>query len=103
MFEIRIDGAPSGIVADAREDAYGFRGYNIREICLDVTHRGKRFGPHILQHLAHKLPSANPDCVLWGHIHPANTPSLRNALSIGREIAGRHVWLTPDGYPGMLA
>jgi hypothetical protein len=39
--------------------------------------------------------------VLWGTIHPANSPSLRNALSVGREIVGGYVWVVPAGLSGM--
>jgi hypothetical protein len=53
-----------------------------------------------MQHLLENLP-AEPGDVLWGTIHPDNTASLRNALSIGREPVGGYAWITPRDLPGM--
>ncbi|GAB2471255.1 hypothetical protein GCM10027030_02400 [Luteococcus sediminum] len=38
-------------------------------------------------------------CPLWGSIHPDNQPS--NALSLGREVVGAYIWLTPTGLRGL--
>jgi L-amino acid N-acyltransferase YncA len=102
LFEVLVDGAPAGVVAAVREDAHGMRGFSLQEICLDAEHRGRRLAPGVMQRLADELPAAGGD-VLWGTIHPDNTPSLRNALSIGREVVSGYVWVTPEGLPGMAA
>ncbi|QPZ39007.1 hypothetical protein [Paramicrobacterium chengjingii] len=99
LFEVTVDGVSAGITALARDDSFGLRGWCVQEICLDRVHRGRGFGPVVLCDLARRLP--NPDDVLWGHIHPGNTASLRNAFAAGREIVGGQLWFTPDGYPGM--
>lgn len=100
LFGVLVDGQPAGVVAAVREDAYGLTGFLVEEIALDTAHRGKRLGPVVLQRLAERLP-AGPSDVLWGHVHPDNTPSLRNALASGREVVSTLVWITPEGSPGM--
>ena len=101
LFDIVVDGVNAGTIAAAREDAYGLHGYCMEEICIDARHRGRGLGTAALDLLSHELPVEAGDEVLWGHIHPGNTPSLRNAQAIGREIVSGHLWLTPAGYPGM--
>jgi hypothetical protein len=54
----------------------------------------------VLQRLVDDLPAEDGD-TLWGTIHPGNTPSLRNATSIGRRLVGGYVWVTPAELPGM--
>ncbi len=100
LFAALVDGQPAGVVAAVRADAHGMTGFLVEEIALDTAHRGKGLGPVVLQRLAERLP-AGPHDVLWGHIHPNNTPSLRNALASGREVVSTLVWITPDGFPGM--
>lgn len=101
LFEVVVDGLASGVVAAARDDAYGFTGHSVQEICLDAAHRGRGFGPAALEHLAQALPAPHGSEVLWGHVHPENSASLRNARAVGREIVGGHVWISPAEYPGM--
>lgn len=100
LFDIRVSGTPAGIVAGERDDAYGFTGFCMQEIVLDSAHRGNQVGVAALQRLCHELPVAADD-VLWGHIHPDNLPSLRNAQASGRMVVTAHVWVTPTGYDGM--
>lgn len=100
LFEVTISGTPAGVVAAVRYDAHGMRGFSIEELCLDQQHRGNGHAQAVLRHLAERLPQAAGD-VLWGTIHPANTPSLRNALSMGRRQVAADVWITPSGLPGM--
>lgn len=96
LFEVLVDGDPSGVVAGLHYDAHGMRGFSVKELCLDAEHRGRRLAPAAVQRLVDELPS-RPDDVLWGTIHPANAPSLRNALSIGREVVGGYVWVRVAG------
>jgi L-amino acid N-acyltransferase YncA len=100
LFEVLVHGEPAGVVAAMREDAHGLAGFEVEEICLDAAHRGRRLAPATLQRLVDELP-ARPGDVLWGTIHPDNQPSLRNALSIGRQVVGGYLWVTPAGWPGM--
>lgn len=100
LFEVLVDGAPAGVVAGLRYDAHAMAGFSVQELCLDRAHRGRRLAPAAVQRLLEELP-ADPGDVLWGTIHPANTPSLRNALSIGRALVGGFVFVTPAGSPGM--
>jgi L-amino acid N-acyltransferase YncA len=102
LFEVLADETPAGVVAALRTDDHGMTGFSVQEICLDPEHRGRRLGPAVAQRLADELP-ARPADVLWGTIHAANAPSLRNALSIGRSLVGGYVWVTPAGLPGMPA
>jgi L-amino acid N-acyltransferase YncA len=100
LFDVVVDGRTAGVVAVTRDDAYGLTGFGVEEIVLDAEHRGHGYGPLVLRQLARALPAAPAD-VLWGHIHPGNTPSLRNALASGREVVSSMVWVSPTGYPGM--
>ena len=100
LFEVIADGAPAGVVAALRDDAHSMTGFAVQELCLDASHRGQRMAPATVQRLIDELPAQRGD-VLWGTIHPANTPSLRNALSVGRVTVGGYAWVTPGGLPGM--
>ena len=100
LFEILGEGRPAGVVAGLRHDDHAMRGFSVQEICLDPAHRGRRLAPGVIQRVVDELPAGDGD-VLWGTIHPANRPSLRNALSVGREVVGGYVWVTPAGMPGM--
>jgi L-amino acid N-acyltransferase YncA len=100
LFEVLVDEVAAGVVAAVRDDDHALRGFSVQELCLDPAHRGRRLAPAVVQRLLDELP-ARPGDVLWGTIHPANTPSWRNALAVGREPAGGFVWVTPGGWPGM--
>jgi L-amino acid N-acyltransferase YncA len=100
LFEVLADGDPAGVVAGLRYDAHGMTGFSVQEVCLDAHHRGRRLAPAVVQRLVDALP-AGPGDVLWGTIEPRNAPSLRNALSVGREVVGSYVWVTPAGWKGM--
>jgi len=100
LFDVLVDGRPAGVVAAAREDAHGMAGSTVVELCLDAGHRGRRLAPAALQRLVDELP-ARPGDVLWGTIHPDNSPSLRSALSTGRTITSSVVMVTPSGCAGM--
>jgi hypothetical protein len=100
LFEVRLDDEPAGVVAAVRDDAHGMSGFSVEELCLDADRRGRRLAPGILQWLVDELPATDGD-VLWGTIHPDNTPSLRNSVSVGREVVGGYAWVTPAGLPGM--
>ncbi len=100
LFEVLADGEPAGVVCAVRDDDHGMSGFCVQEICLDRRHLGRRLAPAVLQHLLDALPAGEGD-VLWGTIHPDNAPSLRNSMSIGREVVGGYVWVTPAGLPGM--
>jgi L-amino acid N-acyltransferase YncA len=100
LFEVLVDQAPAGVVAAVRDNAHAMAGFCVRELCLDSTHRGRHVAAAMLQRLIDQLPASATD-VLWGTIHPRNTPSLRNALSVGRVPVGGYAWVTPAGLPGM--
>ncbi len=100
LFEVIVDGHAAGAVAAIRDDAHGMTGFSVQEICLDERNRGQRRAAGVMQHLLQLLPDEDED-VLWGTIHPDNTPSLRNSRSIGREPVGGYVWVTPTGLPGI--
>ena len=100
LFEVLLDGEPAGVVAAVRDDAHGMSGFSVEELCLDTVRRGRRLAPGVLQRLVDELPAEDGD-VLWGTIHPDNAPSLRNSVSVGREVVGGYAWVTPAGLPGM--
>jgi L-amino acid N-acyltransferase YncA len=100
LFEVLVDDRPAGVVAAVRDDEHAMRGFSVQELCLDRGHRGRGLAPGVVQRLLDELPARAGD-VLWGTIHPGNAPSLRNALSIGREPVGGYVWVTPAGWAGM--
>ena len=99
LFGIHLAGRLVGIIAAFRWNAHGMTGFTVAENVIDAPHRGQKLAPAAMQHLFEMLPAADGD-VLWGTIHPDNQPSLRNALGVGREIVGAHLWVTPAGWPG---
>lgn len=99
LFGIHLADRLVGIIAAFRWNAHGMTGFTVAENVIDAPHRGQKLAPAAMQHLFEMLPAADGD-VLWGTIHPDNTPSLHNALRVGREIVGAHLWLTPAGWPG---
>ena len=100
LFEVLLDGDVAGVVAAVRDDAHGMSGFSVEELCLDSDSRGRRLAAGVLQRLVDELPAEDGD-VLWGTIHPDNAPSLRNSVSVGREVVGGYAWVTPAGLPGM--
>jgi L-amino acid N-acyltransferase YncA len=100
LFEVLVGAESAGVVASIRYDAHAMSGFSVQELCLDAHHRGKRLAAGVLQRLIDALPAQTGD-VLWGTIHPDNTASLRNSMTVGREIVGAYVWITPAGLPGM--
>jgi hypothetical protein len=102
LFDVLRSGEPVGVVAAIREDAHGMSGFCVQELCLAAGSQGRGLAAGVLQRLADELPAGDGD-VLWGTIHPDNTPSLRNSLSVGREVVGGLAWVTPAGLPGMPA
>jgi hypothetical protein len=100
LFEVVVDGVGAGVVAAIRDDRHGMSGFGVEELCLDSAWRGRGLAAGAVQRLVDALPADDGD-VLWGTIHPDNAPSLRNALSIGRQVVGGYVWVTPGGLPGM--
>lgn len=105
LFAALLDGERIGVVAVAREADHGLTGFCVQEIVLDAAHRGQGLAAAMEQRLVDELAAAphSDSDTLWGTIHPDNAPSLRTALSVGREIVGGYVWLTPSGYPSMPA
>lgn len=99
LFGIHVDDTLVGAVAASRWNAHGMTGFAVVENVIAAPHRGRKLAPAAMQHLLERLP-VDDDDALWGTIRPDNTPSLRNALGIGREIVGGHVWVTPLGWPG---
>jgi len=102
LFDVLVGDVTAGVVAAGRDDDHAMTGFTVVELCLDSAHRGRRLAPALLQRLVDELP-ARPGDVLWGTVHPDNTPSLRNALSTGRTITSSVLWISPTGYPGMPA
>ncbi|GAB3188087.1 GNAT family N-acetyltransferase [Nesterenkonia suensis] len=101
LFEIFTEGEPAGVVSAPRDDDHGLSGHLVQEICLDEEHRGRGYGPAVLQRLCEQLPHPEPGTVLWGSIHPENVPSLRNAYAVGRITVGGQIWVAPPGLAGM--
>ena len=100
LFEVVLTGEAVGVVAAVRGDAHGLSGFSVEELCLAAGSRGRGLAAGVLQRLADELPAEDGD-VLWGTIHPDNAPSLRNSVSVGREVVGGYTWVTPAGLPGM--
>jgi hypothetical protein len=100
LFEVVVDGASAGVGAALRAPPPRMSGFCVEELCLDDAFRGHGLAAGVVQRLVDALPAADGD-VLWGTIHPDNQPSLRNALSVGRQVVGGYVWVSPAGLPGM--
>lgn len=93
---VEVDGQRSGIIAAARDDAGGMRGFQVYEFLLDDYARGRGLAPAAMQLLCDVLP-ANPGDTLWGTIHAGNGPSIGNALAVGREKVAAFVWVARRG------
>ncbi|MDL0402867.1 hypothetical protein [Corynebacterium lehmanniae] len=94
--EIEVDGRRAGIIAAARDDANGMRGFQVYEILLDDNARGRGLAPVAMQLLCDVLPAHTGD-MLWGTVHVGNGPSIGNALAVGREKTAAFVWVRRRG------
>ena len=93
---VEVGGKRAGVIAAARDDANGMRGFQVYEFLLDDHTRGRGLAPAAMQHLCSVLP-AHPGDTLWGTIHAGNGPSLGNALAVGREKIAAFVWVARRG------
>lgn len=93
---VEVGGKRAGVIAAARDDANGMRGFQVYEFLLDDHARGRGLAPAVMQHLCTVLP-AQPGDTLWGTIHAGNGPSLGNALAVGREKIAAFVWVARRG------
>lgn len=93
---VEVGGKRAGVIAAARDDANGMRGFQVYEFLLDDHARGRGLAPAAMQHLCDVLP-AHPGDTLWGTIHAGNGPSLGNALAVGREKIAAFVWVERRG------
>ena len=94
--EIEVDGQRAGIIAAARDDANGMRGFQVYEFLLDDNARGRGLAPAAMQLLCDVLPAQTGD-TLWGTVHVGNGPSIGNALAVGREKTAAFVWVRRRG------
>ena len=94
--EIEVDGQRAGIIAAARDDANGMRGFQVYEFLLDDNARGRGLAPAAMQLLCDVLPAQTGD-TLWGTVHVGNGPSIGNALAVGREKTAAFVWVQRRG------
>lgn len=94
--EIEVDGQRAGIIAAARDDANGMRGFQVYEFLLDDNARGRGLAPAAMQLLCDVLPAHTGD-TLWGTVHVGNGPSIGNALAVGREKTAAFVWVRRRG------
>ncbi len=95
LFEVVVDGRAAGVVAAARDDAYGFTGFVVEEIALDDDHRGQGLGPAVLRALARRLPRRRPTCS--GDTSTPTTPPLVAWRPRQRSGGLRHVGLGDAG------
>lgn len=93
---VEVGGKRAGVIAAARDDANGMRGFQVYEFLLDDHARGRGLAPAAMQHLCSVLPAQLGD-TLWGTIHAGNGPSLGNALAVGREKIAAFVWVERRG------
>lgn len=93
---VEVGGKRAGVIAAARDDANGMRGFQVYEFLLDDHARGRGLAPAAMQHLCSVLPARRGD-TLWGTIHAGNGPSLGNALAVGREKIAAFVWVERRG------
>nr|WP_288870783.1 hypothetical protein [uncultured Corynebacterium sp.] len=96
LYAVEVGGQRAGVIAAARDDANGMRGFQVYEFLLDDHARGRGLAPAAMQHLCDVLP-AHPGDTLWGTIHAGNGPSLGNALAVGRKKIAAFVWVARRG------
>ena len=96
LYAVEVGGQRAGVIAAARDDANGMRGFQVYENLLDDHARGRGLAPAAMQHLCDVLP-AHPGETLWGTIHAGNGPSLGNALAVGRKKIAAFVWVARRG------
>lgn len=96
LYAVEVGGQRAGVIAAARDDANGMRGFQVYEFLIDDHARGRGLAPAAMQHLCDVLP-AHPGDTLWGTIHAGNGPSLGNALAVGRKKIAAFVWVARRG------
>ncbi|MDK8822722.1 hypothetical protein QP980_02390 [Corynebacterium coyleae] len=96
LYAVEVGGQRAGVIAAARDDANGMRGFQVYAFLLDDHARGRGLAPAAMQHLCDVLP-AHPGDTLWGTIHAGNGPSLGNALAVGRKKIAAFVWVARRG------
>lgn len=96
LFEVRVDGGWAGIVGTWRERDHLIDGHVVVERVLDRAARGQGLGAATVWHLASTLLARlhldDRDMALFGTIAPANTPSIRSAMRVGRRDVGGYVF-----------
>lgn len=100
-WRVLVDDNPAGFLALDLRGEQGLTGFSVEELCLDAPFHGRKLGNAVLRHGIEsvlKLPSATPTDMLWGTIHNHNTPSLRNALGIGRAVVGSYIWVGDQSF-----
>ena len=93
LFQIKVDGKWAGLLAAERATECGLSGFLVREEILRQEYRGKKLAPVAMNQFIHELPASDGD-LLFGTIHSMNTPSLKTAQAVGREVVSAFVFVT---------
>lgn len=106
VLDVTVDGRWSGVVAVWRAAQRGLRGFEVVELVLDPSVRGRGYGRHLSSALAAALldrpDRRDDDRFLVGTIHADNHPAYRAALAAGRRDVGGEV-VVPLRPPGSSA
>jgi hypothetical protein len=91
-FHFLVEGEEAGLIAGERRNYVGLPGLYFLELFLYKKFRGRKLASYMQQLF---IEATDPDTVafVWGTIDLHNQPSLRTALSLGRIIVSREVFL----------
>ena len=95
LFRIVIDGQFAGVAGVVPQAERFVEGYLIAEEILDSPFRRQGFAPALQRRLLEEIACDDLQ-VLYGHISPENTASLRTAARVGRSDIGGMYFVHTD-------
>lgn len=94
LYKIIIEGQFAGVIGALPHEERFLSGYIIAEEILDSPFRRRGFAAALQRRLLEELDESDFS-VLFGHISPLNTASLRTAAKVGRRDVGGAYFVEP--------
>ncbi len=84
IFQVRVDGQVAGLVAARKEGFLGGPGAYMTELLLTEPFKGCRLASAVQRKFVNELEDGVE--FIWGTIDARNQPSMKTALSLGRQV-----------------